>query len=79
MSPGNGVNVTKTHKKMTRKEATIKKLWKGLKLIDDARLSVIKLNENGKQFDYVSDPRLSDVVDRINAVNKALNAITYQK
>jgi hypothetical protein len=65
--------------KMKRKEATIKKLWTALKLLDNARLSVIKQNENGKQFDYVSDPKLSDVIDRINKVTNNLDWIIYQK
>jgi hypothetical protein len=65
--------------KTTRKQAVINKLWKGLRLIDDARLSVLKLNENGHQFDYVSDPKLSDVIDRLNKVSNNLDWIVYQK
>jgi hypothetical protein len=68
----------KQKKKYNRKQAAINKLWSSLRLMDAARLSVLKLNEKGKQFDYVSDPRLSDVIDRINKVSKALDAIVYQ-
>lgn len=65
--------------KTTRKQAVINKLWKGLRILDEARLSVIKLNKNGHQFDYVSDPRLSDAIDRINQVANNLDWIVYPK
>jgi hypothetical protein len=65
--------------KTSRKDAVIKKLWKAVLLMDEARISITKLNENGKQFDYVSDPKLSDVTDRINKEANIIDWIVYQK
>ncbi len=64
---------------ITRKQSVSNKLWKGTKLLNDAVISINKLNENGKQFDYVSDPKLSDVTDRINKLSNNIDWIVYQK
>lgn len=36
-------------------------------------------NEDGKQFDYVNAPRLSDSFDALNRTVKRMNAIIYQE
>lgn len=50
------------------------KLQEAYMTLFDCDLAIAELNENGNQFDYVNDPRLSDVVDglfkRINSIHK---------
>lgn len=63
----------------SKKDRVINKLWKACGLLTEAHSEIVKLNENGKQFDFVSDPKLSDVVDRINKISNYIDWIVYQK
>jgi len=65
--------------KTTRKQAVINKLWKAVTLLSESHVSIVKLNEKGKQFDFVTDPALADIVNRINNVVKMIDGNVYQK
>lgn len=65
--------------KTSRKQAVINKLWKAVTLLSESHSSIIKLNKEGKQFDYVTDPALSDIVNRISSVSKMIDNYVYQK
>ena len=45
----------------------------------DALIDIRKENEDGNQFDFVSHPKLSDVVDRLSKTIKEIDDIVYQK
>lgn len=40
---------------------------------------LIDENENGKQFDYVSSPKLSDSFDALNRTVERIGKIVYQE
>lgn len=47
-------------------------------LLSDSLLLLIEENANGKQFDYVNSPRLSDNFDALNKTVERMGSIIYQ-
>ena len=46
--------------------------------LNDAFIDIRHENEDGKQFDFVSHPRLSDAVDKLWATISSIDNIVYQ-
>lgn len=54
-------------------------LQKAYVLLLDCHVAIWELNQNGHQFDYCTDSRLSDVVDKIVSRAKSISKIVYQE
>lgn len=48
-------------------------------ILSEVRKKLLKSNSEGKQFDYTTSSRLSEVVDKLNKTNEDINNIVYQK
>ncbi len=54
------------------------KLAKVNELLTDILPAIKLANANGKQFDYCTDPRLSDTVSSVESKAAQIHAIVYQ-
>lgn len=64
---------------MMTKQQVIEKLKLAHALLVDCNLEIDKMNNGEHQFDYVSDPRLADIVDSIIKIVKSIDKIVYQE
>lgn len=64
---------------MTKKESAIKKLEIANAKLLGAWQLIKELNTKDHQFDYVSDPRLSDIVDKVKSKVDFIYEIVYQE
>lgn len=63
---------------MNKKEV-IENLKKANGLLLDCHIAIAELNEDGHQFDYCTDARLSDITDTLLNRIKSIEAVVYQE
>lgn len=63
----------------TNRETIIDNLKKTRELLTETLLWLEFENQDGRQFDYVNSPRLSDNFDAINRTVKQIEKIIYQE
>jgi len=64
---------------MTDREKIIDNLQQVRNLLLSTLLLLDDENKDGKQFDYVNSPRLSDSFDAANRTMQKINKIVYQE
>jgi len=64
---------------MTDREKIIDNLQQVRSLLLSTLLLLDDENKDGKQFDYVNSPRLSDSFDAVNRTMQKINKIVYQE
>jgi len=63
----------------TKREVIKERMRKIIDTLIQIRIDIDRENTGGKQFDFVSDPGLADLTDRmINLIDK-INKTVYQK
>lgn len=55
------------------------KLQEAYTILLDCDIAIAELNEDGKQFDYCTDPKLSDITDRLVKRVKSIEQKVYQE
>ena len=64
---------------MTNRETILDNLQQVRSLLLSTLLLLDDENKDGKQFDYVNSPRLSDSFDAVNSTVQKINRIVYQE
>ena len=66
------------HVSLTKQQVK-QKLKEALSLLNECDIAISELNSNEHQFDYVSDPALSDIVDSVTSRAINIDRLVYQK